>query len=146
MERGAIDRNWTNNGRNRAVRACPTADTDVARNSRLRAYLDFAGHGADHDGPIFWPLRGNAAPHDPAGQIVPNTIDLVVRKFAKQICLARGYSSHSMRAAFITTALENGAQLEDVQQAAGHRDPSTTKLYDRRGYNPEKAASFFATC
>jgi hypothetical protein len=26
---------------------------------------------------------------------------------------------------------------------SGHRDPSTTKLYDRRGYNPEKAASFF---
>jgi hypothetical protein len=50
----------------------------------------------------------------------------------------------TMRATFITTALENGAQLEDVQKAAGHRDPSTTKLYDRRGYNPEKAASFFA--
>jgi hypothetical protein len=50
-----------------------------------------------------------------------------------------------MRATFITTALENGAQLEDVQKAAGHRDPSTTKLYDRRGYNPEEAASFFAT-
>jgi hypothetical protein len=45
-----------------------------------------------------------------------------------------------MRATFITTALENGAKLEDVQKAAGHRDPSTTKLYDRRGYNPEKAA------
>jgi hypothetical protein len=43
-----------------------------------------------------------------------------------------------------STALENGAQLEDVLQKA--RDPSTTKLYDRRGYNPEKAASFFATC
>ena len=55
------------------------------------------------------------------------------------------YSAHSMRATFITTALENGAQLEDVQKAAGHRDPSTTKLYDRRSYNPEKAASFFAT-
>ena len=50
-----------------------------------------------------------------------------------------------MRATFITTALANGATLEDVQKAAGHRDPSTTKLYDRRGYNPEKAASFFAT-
>ena len=23
-------------------------------------------------------------------------------------------------------------------------DPPTTKLYDRRGYNPEKSASFFA--
>ena len=32
-----------------------------------------------------------------------------------------------------TTALEDGAQLEGVQKAAGHRDPSTTKLYDRRG-------------
>ena len=27
---------------------------------------------------------------------------------------------------------------------SGHRDPSTTRLYDRRGYNPEKAASFCA--
>jgi hypothetical protein len=26
-----------------------------------------------------------------------------------------------MRATFITTPLENGAQLEDVQKAAGHR-------------------------
>jgi integrase/recombinase XerD len=49
-----------------------------------------------------------------------------------------------MRATFITAALENGAQLEDVQKA-GHRDPSTTKLYDQRGYNLEKAVSFFAT-
>ena len=57
---------------------------------------------------------------------------------------SRGYSAHSMRATFITTALDNGASLEDVQSAAGHADPSTTKLYDRRGYNPEKSASFFA--
>jgi hypothetical protein len=32
-----------------------------------------------------------------------------------------------------------------VQKAAGYRDPSTAKLYDRRGDNPEKASSFFAT-
>ena len=56
-----------------------------------------------------------------------------------------GYSAHSIRATFITTALENGARLEDEQKAVGHRDPGTTNLYDRRGYNPEKAASFFAT-
>jgi site-specific recombinase XerD len=43
-----------------------------------------------------------------------------------------------------SAALDNGASLEDVQRAAGHVDPSTTKLYDRRGYNPEKSASFFA--
>jgi site-specific recombinase XerD len=38
-----------------------------------------------------------------------------------------------MRATFITTALENGCSLEDVQRAAGHSEPVTTKLYDRRG-------------
>ena len=75
----------------------------------------------------------------------PDAIDRVVRKYTGVLGLDRGYSAHSMRATFITTALENGAQLEDVQKAAGHRDPGTTKLYDRRGYNPEKAASFFAT-
>ena len=66
----------------------------------------------------------------------------MVRKYAAELSLDRGYSADSMRAAFITTALENGAQLKDVQKAAGHRDPGTTKLYDRRGYDPEKEASF----
>ena len=69
---------------------------------------------------------------------------LILRKYARAIGLDCGYSEHSMRATFITTALDNGASLEDVQWAAGHADPSTTKLYDRRGYNPEKSASFFA--
>ena len=112
---------------------------------RIRAYLALAGHGTNHSGPLFRPLRGNAKPHDPAGRLDPDAIDRMVRKYAAVIGLPRGFSAHSMRATFITTALENGAQLEDVQKAAGHRDPSTTKLYDRRGYNPEKAASFFAT-
>jgi integrase/recombinase XerD len=112
--------------------------------ARIRAYLEYAGHGGDHNGALFRPLRGNAKAHDVAGGMDPDAIDRVLRKYAAGIGLARGYSAHSMRATFITTALENGAQLEDVQKAAGHRDPSTTKLYDRRGYNPEKAASFFA--
>jgi site-specific recombinase XerD len=112
---------------------------------RIRAYLEIAGHGDQCDAPLFRPLRGNAKPLDVAGRMDPDAIDRMVRKYADLIGLAHGYSAHSMRATFITTALENGAQLEDVQKAAGHRDPSTTKLYDRRGYNPEKAASFFAT-
>ena len=113
--------------------------------SRIRAYLEFAGHGGNPSGPLFRPVRGNAKAHDAAGRMDPDAIDRVLRKYAASIGLLRGYSAHSMRATFITTALENGAQLEDVQKAAGHRDPSTTKLYDRRGYDPEKAASFFAT-
>jgi hypothetical protein len=47
--------------------------------------------------------------------------------------------------AAIITVLKKGARLTDVQRTARQLDPSTTKLHDRRGYNPEKAASFFAT-
>jgi integrase/recombinase XerD len=113
--------------------------------ARLRAYLEKAEHGADIDGPLFRPLKHNGKQQEERRRMDPDAIYRVVRKYVAALGLDRGYSAHSMRATFITTALENGAQLEDVQKAAGHRDPSTTKLYDRRGYNPEKAASFFAT-
>jgi integrase/recombinase XerD len=101
------------------------------------AYLDIAGHG-----PLFRLLRPNGKRGDERRPMDPNAIDRVVRKFATGLGLDRGYSAQSMR--FVTTALENGDQLEDVQKAAGHRDSGTTKLYDRRGYIPAKAA-FFAT-
>ncbi len=110
--------------------------------ARIRAYLEEAGHGAEHDIPLFRPLRETSRAHDPAGRLDPDAIDRLVRKYAAAIRLARSCSTHSMRATFVTTALESGAQLEDVQKAAGYRDLSTTKLYDRRGYNSEKVASF----
>ena len=112
---------------------------------RIRSYLDAAGHTSDHDGPLFRPLSHNRKGQEPRRYMDPDAIDRVLRKHAAAIGLTRGFSAHSMRATFITTALENGATLDDVQRAAGHAEPSTTKLYDRRGYNPEKSASFFAT-
>ena len=112
---------------------------------RIKAYLDAGGHSADLEGPLFRPLSHNRKMQETRRPMHPDAIDRVLRKHAKAIGMDRGYSAHSMRATFITTALENGASLEDVQRAAGHREPGTTKLYDRRGYNPEKSASFFAT-
>ncbi len=103
---------------------------------RIRAYLD---------GPMFRPLSHNRKGQEARRHMDPDAIDRVLRKHAAATGLTRGYSAHSMRATFITTALENGATLDDVQRAAGHAEPGTTKLYDRRGYNPEKSASFFAT-
>lgn len=111
---------------------------------RIRDYLDAGKHGADLEGPLFRPVRGNQKAQETRRHLHPDEVDRILRKYARKIGLERGYSAHSMRATFITTALDNGASLEDVQSAAGHADPSTTKLYDRRGYNPEKSASFFA--
>ena len=41
-------------------------------------------------------------------------------------------SNHTWRASGITNFLENGGALEMTQYMAGHADPRTTKLYDRR--------------
>jgi site-specific recombinase XerD len=41
-------------------------------------------------------------------------------------------SPHSFRVATITDLLEQKVPLEDVQYLAGHADPRTTRLYDRR--------------
>jgi integrase/recombinase XerD len=41
-------------------------------------------------------------------------------------------SPHSFRVTTITDLLEQGVPLEDVQRLAGHSDPRTTRLYDRR--------------
>jgi integrase/recombinase XerD len=111
---------------------------------RIRDYLALAQRGEDLEGPLFRPVRDNRKGLEARRPLHPEVIDRILRKHARSIGLDRGYSAHSMRATFITTALDNGASLEDVQSAAGHADPSTTKLYNRRGYNPEKSASFFA--
>jgi integrase len=92
---------------------------------RIQAYLEVVGHGDDLDGALVRPLHHNRHSKDARRRMHPDAIDRVLRKYARQIGLSRGYSAHSMRATFITTALENGASLEDVQKAAGHRDPST---------------------
>jgi site-specific recombinase XerD len=111
---------------------------------RIRAYLALAGHVGDLNGPLFRPLKHNGKRQEPRRPMSPDMISRLVHKYARCVGYERGYSAHSMRATFITTALENGAKIEDVQKAAGHRDISTTKLYDRRGCNPERSASFFA--
>lgn len=114
---------------------------------RIRAYLDTAGHGGDLEGPLFRPVRSNqvAGTDDMRRHMDPKAVDRVLRKWCAQaLGLTHGFSAHSMRATFATIALTNGAKLENVQKAMGHADPSTTKLYDHRGDNPEEAAAFFA--
>ena len=110
---------------------------------RIRAYLEEAGHGDDLKAPLFLPVRSNQHGGDSERHLHPLQIDRVFRRWCRAVGIKRGYSSHSMRATCATVALKNGASLEDVQTLLGHADPSTTQLYDRRGYEPERSASHF---
>jgi integrase/recombinase XerD len=123
---------------------------NVQTAERIEKYLAAAGHSPDTSGPLFRAVTKSNPPRkprkrNPRRHLLPEAVDRILRKYAALAGMDNGYTAHSMRATFITTALDKGASLEDVQRDVGHADPSTTKLYDRRGYNPEKSAAFFAT-
>jgi site-specific recombinase XerD len=56
----------------------------------------------------------------------------MVKRRLKDAGLSTLLSPHSFRVTTITDLLEQGVALEDVQRLAGHADPRTTRLYDRR--------------
>ena len=111
---------------------------------RIRQYLAGAGHAGDVDGPLFRPVRAQLALIG-RRHLDAKEIGRIVQRYVAALGIRGRFSAHSMRATFITRALENGASLEEVQRAAGHADASTTTLYDRRCFTPDKSAAFFAS-
>lgn len=139
-----LDALWVKRKRKRN-RQSVTVNPQTAQ--RIRDYLTTAGHHDDTESPMFLPTRSNGKGHTSSlrRHLHPDAIDRILRKYARlALGIERGYSAHSMRTTFATTALDNDADINEVQYAMGHADISTTKLYDRRGHNPEKSASYFA--
>jgi site-specific recombinase XerD len=66
--------------------------------------------------------------------INPAAIDIcrMIKRRLKAAGLPDEYSPHSFRVATVTDLLEQNVELESVQDLAGHADPRTTMLYDRR--------------
>lgn len=56
----------------------------------------------------------------------------MVKRRMRDAGLPSRLSPHSFRVTTITDLLSQGVPLEDVQFLAGHADPRTTRLYDRR--------------
>ena len=56
---------------------------------------------------------------------------LVKRRF-RWAGLPPNLTCHTFRATTITDRLEQGVNPDDVQHLAGHSDPRTTRIYDRR--------------
>lgn len=68
----------------------------------------------------------------------------LIRRLAADADLpgAEHLSPHSLRHTFVTLAREAGVPLEDVQDAAGHADPRTTRRYDRGRHNLDRSPSY----
>jgi integrase/recombinase XerD len=107
---------------------------DVRRT--LDAWLDAAaeaGAMCESGDPLFVQVRkgGHLATTQPLS-------DRAIHSIVTRRLRAAGVSKlgpHSLRATFVTLALEGGAPLHIVQRAAGHADPRTTERYWRRKDN-----------
>ena len=62
---------------------------------------------------------------------VRQEIAALLRTLCHRAAIVTRLTPHGLRATFITLALNESAALRDVQDAARHADPRTTRLYDR---------------
>ena len=98
----------------------------------VTAYLESAGlRSAPADGPLFRRLtRGTRVLK--ATAMTANDMGRMIKRRMSGIGLPAPLSPHSFRVGTITDLLTQGVPLEEVQHLAGHADPRTTRLYDRR--------------
>lgn len=98
----------------------------------LLAYLDAAGlREAPKDSPLFRSAAGKTKVLT-AKAATAGDLGRMIKRRLKDAGLPARLSPHSFRVTTITDLLEHGVPLEDVQHLAGHADPRTTRLYDRR--------------
>ena len=96
----------------------------------VRAWLDAAAIAA---GPVFRPIgKGTRGAVKPARLTDKSVADIVKRCAAAAGFDPAVYSGHSMRAGFITSALEHGVDFFKIMDVSGHRDVDVMRSYDRR--------------
>lgn len=95
-------------------------------------YLTAAGLViADKSSPLFRSAnrRTRRLTHRP---LSPGDIHRMMKRRLADAGLPTHFSPHSFRVTTITDLLSQSVSLESVQHLAGHADPRTTRLYDRR--------------
>ena len=103
----------------------------------LKEYLDAAGIVEEKKAPLFRRLNGGRKPETQAlteSRLHRTEALLMIKRRAKQAGIENpGMCNHSFRGTGITAYLSNpDAKLEHAQTMAGHADPKTTRIYDRR--------------
>jgi len=97
--------------------------SDRAREA-ISTYLPLRDATKDKDSPYLFPSRGKL------GHLTRERFHQIVRELAVHAGLnPSGISPHTMRHAFATHMLANGADLRVIQTLLGHADITTTEIY-----------------
>jgi integrase/recombinase XerD len=102
-------------------------------------YLMKAGHGDDHTGALFRPLR-NSRSGGRKEAITPDGVYKLVRKYSTLLGFEIG--AHALRATAATNALDHNADIAKVQEWLSHANIATTRIYDHRKTRPEDSPTF----
>ncbi len=80
---------------------------------------------------LFQPTR-NPSENNLVKPLNPKSVNYIVKTICKRAGVPQNVSSHSARASYIGSALENGADLYKVSRDVGHSSVKTTEEYDKR--------------
>jgi len=117
------------------------AEIAVPKGSRLKpvealtVWLEAVGNlpgmaGTDPAMPLFPSIAKGGRP---GGRLSDRAVALIVKRWAKAAKLDPAlFAGHSLRAGFVTSALEEGADPFKVMDITRHRRVDTLKIYDRR--------------
>jgi len=97
----------------------------------IEALDDWLSSAGIVEGPVF--RRVHKGDRLAAERLSDQSVALIVKRWAKAAKLdPKLFSGHSLRAGFVTSALENNADVLKVMDVTRHRDVRTLKIYDRR--------------
>jgi site-specific recombinase XerD len=97
----------------------------------VREWLDAARITS---GPVFRPVSRSGNVRQGEGvRLTTQAVADIIKKYTAAAGLdASTFGAHSLRAGYITTAAERGADLARIMDQSGHRDPRTVVGYIRR--------------
>ncbi len=93
--------------------------------------LEYVGAAGIAEGPLFRTANRRTKTFTKNAMTGIDVCRMMKRRL-KAAGLPGHFSPHSFRVTTVTDLLEQNVPLEDVQHLAGHADPRTTRLYDRR--------------